>query len=287
MPTAQTKPPSNGAPPPPSAAQTRSVAKPPPIVTGPGKHRHLILVVNAVEGWGKTSLAAHATKPLVVMAGNETGYETLLDHGRVPDVPRARSNSWDETLALLQAVRGQFGTVALDALGGFERQCHTMVCDRDFKGDWGERGFTAWQRGYDISITEWMHLLSEFEALRDNGSNVLLLSHSRIVPFANPLGPDFNRYCADCHRKTWDATARVADATLFGTFKTVVDTDANQKKGKGIGGSERVLYTERCDAYDAKNRFGMPSRIDMPDDPAQSWSTLRTAIYGDIKNAAH
>ena len=64
---------------------------------------------------------------------------------------------------------------------------------------------------------------------------------------------------------------------LFGNFFTVIDDEKKAKrqgKGKAIGGTDRVLYTERRDAFDAKNRFGMPTEIWLPDNPAESWTTI-------------
>jgi hypothetical protein len=40
------------------------------------------------------------------------------------------------------------------------------------------------------------------------------------------------------------------------------------------------VFTERTDAYDAKNRYGMPTKIELPDDPAQSWSAVWQHIAG-------
>ena len=117
-------------------------------------------------------------------------------------------------------------------------------------------------------------------------ATILILSHVRIRPFKNPLGPDYDRYEADCHQKTWSVTHKWCDAVLFGNFFTVVDTgkDAGAKKGKGIGGTQRVLYTQRRDGFDAKNRFGMPECIDIPANPAQVWTTILNSMKGGEQN---
>ncbi|HUW30151.1 MAG TPA: hypothetical protein VM223_00910, partial [Planctomycetota bacterium] len=52
------------------------------------------IVLNAVEGWGKTSTAAFSPKPAILMAAGETGYQTLLGAGLVPEVDTAFANSW-------------------------------------------------------------------------------------------------------------------------------------------------------------------------------------------------
>ena len=243
------------------------------------------IVINGVEGVGKTTIAASAPNPAILMAGRERGYETLYNNDLVPECSCAVLESWSDTLAQVDALAndpGDIKTLVLDALGGFERQCHDHVCQREYKGDWGEKGFTSYMRGYGVSIADWLALLAALDRLRFmHGTTVLLLSHAKIVTFKNPLGPDYDHFVADCHDKTWGVTAKWADAVFFYNFHTIVETDrGNDKKGKGIGGYERRIYTQRCDAYDAKNRFGMKEMIQIPDDPNKSWSTLADAIGG-------
>ena len=219
----------------------------------------------------------------MLMASGETGYLTLLGSGLVPNVPRVSLDTWAETLdmcdQLLADPQGRT-TIVLDALGGFERQCHQHVCTRDFRGVWGDHGFNSYQKGYEISVGEWLKLLAKLDAIRHaHGCTIMLLSHTIVRPFKNPLGDDFDRYIADCHQKTWGVTHKWADAVLFGTFYTVVETPTGGR-GKGVGGTQRVLYTERRDAYDAKCRYKMPETITIPNDPARAWPAIWSAISG-------
>lgn len=297
MTTAPPKPPPPKPPPP--------VAKPPtpppaataaaPNIVMPGQKREghppRRIVLTAVEGWGKTTAGAFAERPFFLMARSETGYDTLLDGGLVPDIHRARVDSFDATLAMLDQLAGDFygcKTLVMDAHGGFERLCHEAVCARDFRNpdgtlNWGETGFTSFQRGYEIALADWIKLLGRLETLRERqGCDILILSHSQIRMFNNPEGPNFDRYVADCHQKTWAHTAKWADAVLFGTFLSRVVTAGNSTKmnakGKAQGGTERVLYTERRDTFDAKNRYGMEPAIMIPDDHTQVWATIHAAM---------
>lgn len=252
-----------------------------PLETGPTDRMALRIVLNAVEGFGKSTCGAYAPNPVILMARGETGYLTLLAAKRVPEVPRVMIDRWPDLLARVRWLVDQpYQTVVLDALGGFERLCHEFVCERDFDGVWGEKGFTGWQRGYEISVPEWIILLEALDRLHAANKTVLILSHSRIGPFKNPMGPDFDRYVADCHHKTWGPTAKWADDILFGKFMEVTE---EKKKGriKGVGGQDRVLYTERHDAYDAKTRSGLPEAIWLPNDPTQSWATIEAAYRGE------
>lgn len=245
------------------------------------------IVVNAIGGWGKTTLGAYSPNPAILMATGETGYVTLRGAGLCPDVDCTEITTWNALLGLLDswttAAECPYKTIVLDALAGFEKLCHTVVCNRECKGDWGEKGFLSYHKGFEMAINDWLLMLTRLDRVRaKTGATILLLSHSQVRPFKNPLGPDYDRFVADCHEKTWAATAKWADAVLFGTFFQSIEVD-KKNRVRGIGGSERVLYTTNRDAWVAKNRYGMPEVVDMPDKPEAMWSTLWAAIRGGKK----
>ncbi len=247
------------------------------------------IVLNAVEGWGKTTAGAYAPDPVILMASGETGYTTLYGAGLVPRVPVIQCDSWSDTISAVRSLCDDpqnRKTIILDALIGFEQHCHQFVCDRDFGGNWGgesDKGFVSWAKGYDIAAKEWLVLLAVLDRIRAKHKVVIvMLSHSIIRPFKNPMGDDFDRYVADCHHKTWGNTHKWADVVLFGTFVTVVK-DASKGKGKAVGTNDRVIYTERRDAFDAKNRLAMPESLDIPNDRTKVWSTIWNAINGESK----
>jgi hypothetical protein len=246
------------------------------------------LIINAVEGFGKTTIEAYADKPAILMAGGETGYLTLLAAGLVPQVDRVLIPSWTDALAVVDRFIAEdtgHKTLCLDAMGGFERQCHTHVCNRDFGGDWGERGFGSYQKGYDVSVNDWLQLLARLDQLRARrGMAIIFASHCKVKTFKNPMGADYDRWVSDVHDKTWGATAKWADAVFFGNFFTLVeggkmpDSKTQGRKGKGVGGTQRVMYAQRRDAFDAKNRYGIGESFDIPNDPAQSWAAIWNKI---------
>lgn len=267
------------APPPKSAAPAKPATAIPSLALPTKKTVVPRIVFMAIEGYGKTSMAAYAPGAVLLQARGETGYQTLVDAGRVPLIPTAVINSWEELLGVLDALianPGETKVVALDALGGFERLCHEHVCARDFKGDWGERGFGSFQKGFDLAVTDWLGLLNRLDRLNEKGIAILLLSHVQVKGFKNPVGPDFDRYEAQCHKLTWAVTHKWADCCLFGNYVTI--TDKQGQRHKGIGGTERVIYTQRCDAWDAKERYGMPEQISVPADPTKGWATIISHI---------
>lgn len=280
-------PPSRAMPPPPSARPAAAVAARASVPsfsmpsTAPLGQR---IIINGVEGWGKTSLASNAIGAVIIQARGETGYQTLVSMGRVPAIPATVAETWDGLLGLLDQViadPGSMRTLILDALGGFERLCHEHVCNRDFKGDWGDKGFGSFHKGYDVSVTDWLGLLNRLDRIREKGVAIFLLSHVQVKSFKNPIGGDFDRYESACHAKTWGVTHKWADAVLFCTFRTI--TEKKDGKTKGIGGTDRVAYTERRDAFDAKNRHGMPEEIEIPGDPAQAYQLVSSYLTPAVK----
>lgn len=277
-------PPTRSAPPPAAPAPSRAAAPAPATVDIPEmtvKQPTFAaprIVLTGVEGIGKTSLVAHAPGAAIIQVGNETGYATLLGAGRAPAIPEAHVTTWEQLLGLMDRLADNPPQVlGIDTAGGAERMCHEYVCKRDYKGEWGETGFTAFQRGYDTSITDWLLFLGKLDRLHRLGTTIILLAHCKVKPFNNPEGDKFDRYVADMHDKTWAATHRWADAALFFKFETIVKKEKNNRT-LGIGGDTRMLYTTRTDARDAKNRYGMPPEIEMPSDPSQMWPTLWSYI---------
>lgn len=245
------------------------------------------VLLNAVEGWGKTTIGAFSEKPLMVMARDETGYPTLLRSGRVPSIDAVAPQTWGELLALcdkLIAAPSGHKTLVLDAAGGFERMCLEHVCKRDYKGDWSESGFEGFQRGYKTSINDWMQFLQRLDRIHASGVMILMLAHSKVGSSKNPLGADYDKYIVDMSTQLYGVTGKWVDDILFGDFFVAVEggkTGERARKGKAIGGTQRILYTEQSAGYIAKNRHGMPPEMEIPNDHTQAWATIWSAITGE------
>ncbi|MCI0331935.1 MAG: ATP-binding protein [Planctomycetes bacterium] len=260
------------------------------------KERPDHVLVHAVQGWGKTSLAAQAPSPVFLMTKNETGLLTLIQHGQLPPTPwlqfpRTGGSMGDEATTWLSAIdaltallleKHQFQTLCLDTLNGLERLCHEYVCATSYDGDWSEKGFLGFQRGYETSLHEWRKLLNLLDLLRDErGIGTFAICHTQVKTQANPLGRDYDRFIPNVHKKTWDLTHGWCDLCLFGRFEVEVVADKGKTKGKGRGGSTRMLYTSYTACWDAKNRHGLPDEIVMGDDPRESWQQVQAALCGE------
>lgn len=239
-------------------------------------------ILAGVEGIGKTSWGCCAPSPFFLMTRGETGLETLLDAGRVPDTPHfPEIKTWMEFLdALKWLIENEhaYKTLVIDTIGGAERLCHEHVCKRDYGGQWGEKGFTSYMQGYEVSLADWRDLLTLLTGLRDQKRmTIVCLNHVKIAPFHNPEGKDYDRYTVDMHHKTWSLTHRWADWVLFANFYTVTKEEGGEKT-KGAGGKKRIIYTERSAAWDAKNRFGLPPEIEMGNSAQEAFTNFITAL---------
>jgi len=234
------------------------------------------------SGVGKTSALAHIPGVAMVLPSGELGYQTLLKRSLVPSVPFVQVDRWEQLRELtLQLSRDCSAKVLVfDSLTPIERMCHEHVCRREYRGEWGEKGFGAFKRGYDVSVPEWRLWLSDLERIRvDQRVPIILVGHSEIRTVSNPMGDNYDQVVPSLHFKTWAATRGEMDHVLYYTYLTVLD---DQRRGgpKGVGGQQRVIYTKYNDAYDAKNRAGMPEVLDVPDDPAQVWPVIQNAMKG-------
>lgn len=247
-------------------------------ITGKANNLPNRYLLHGLEGWGKTSFGALFPKPIFLQTRGETGLETLISNGRLPEVPHfPEILTWNELLSAIRTLTDQqhdYKTLVIDTANGAERLCHEYVCTTQFKGEWGEKGFASYGKGFDVSIAEWLMMLSALDKLRGVRSMcILLLTHTRVKNFKNPEGLDYGRYSPDMHEKTWGATHKWADVVLFGNFQTVVDS-----KGKAAGGDRRILCATRTAAYDAKNRVGLSDEIDMGSSPQEAWRSFTAAL---------
>lgn len=243
-----------------------------------------------VEGWGKTSLAAQTPNPVFLMSQGETGLETLIDNGRLKETPHfPECQTWADALSALRVLLNEtheFKTLVIDTLNGMERLCHQYICDKHFGGNWDDKGFSAYGRGPEVSLPEWTLFLNDLDKLREKRKmSIILLSHTKVKPFKNPMGPDYDRYTPDMHEKTWGISHKWADVVLFGNFESIVfggevRDDGKHKKGKaGDGNAARIIYAEKRSAFDAKNRLGLASEIEISSEsPEAAWGDLMTAF---------
>jgi hypothetical protein len=224
-------------------------------------------------GFGKTSFASAFPGVIFMQSRDETGLETLIDYGQVeetahfPDPCKIWSDVWAQLDFLLEADHS-YKTLALDTGGGFERLMHEFVCQRDYDDNWDDkRGFNSYGKGPQVALPEWERFLSRLNEIRiKRHMGILMLCHVRRVTVKNPGTADYDKWIGAMDEKTWNITYEWMDAVFYGAFDTAI-IHANEKKpdlhrkAKAVGGTERIIYTEKTAVYDAKHRHGLPAAI--------------------------
>jgi hypothetical protein len=241
------------------------------------------LVVHSQAGAGKTTFATFAPSPFFLLSPGETGIHSLIDGGLVKETPNLEVATWAETLGVideLTTTEHAYRTLVLDTIDGFERLCNQHVCDTDFGGDWGEKGFMSFHRGFKVAASgPWRGLLASLDKLREaKRMGIILLAHTGISNFQNPAGPDFNRYSPDMYKDAWQLTFGWCDICLFGHREIFVEKEKGDRKPKGAGGERRVFYTEWSAFADAKNRHNLPAEVDMGNSGQEAWDNFIGAI---------
>jgi len=225
----------------------------------PKPHR---VVIYGADGVGKSTFAASAPNAIFLGAEKGTGQ---LDVARLPQ-PREWSDVGD-AMKLLAMEPHDYKTLAVDSLDWLEPVLHTMIVKKEQVASIDD---IAYGRGFNVALDYWRNFLEQLEYVADRrGMNVVLIAHSQLRTFKNPEGPDFDRYELKLHHKAGGLFREWADSVLFAAYETF----AVEKKGRvrGVDSGARVVYTTRTAAYDAKNRYSLPSKLPL------SWDDFEAA----------
>lgn len=239
------------------------------------------VILHGVEGIGKTSFGAYAPSPVFSMTKGETGLLTLIDNGMIEETPH-----FDEVITWVDLLRQilyltendvGYRTYVIDTLNGAERLCFEYVVGELFGGSWEK--FSAYGKGPDIALAEWIKFLEMLDRLRSKRRMAIMtLCHTKVKTFRNPEGDDYDRYTPDMHDKVWGLSHKWADVVLFANFEIFAKKDKGSLKAKAVGGQNRILYTQRTAAYDAKNRIGLPFEISLGVNAYEGWMNFQKLI---------
>jgi hypothetical protein len=228
------------------------------------------VVLYGVESVGKTTLAAQAPTPLFLDVEDGTAHL---------DVPRLSVNTWS---ALEQAVKEvaagghDYRTLVVDSADWAEKLAVEHMLEKDKKSSIEDYGYG---KGYVLLAEKMTRWLATLDMVVARGVHVLLIAHAKVARHEPPDGMQaYDRYELKLSKQSSPLVKEWADALLFANFKTRV-LEAESGRAKGVGGKERVLYTQRCAAWDAKCRVpGIPEEIPM------TWAAA-APIFGNAQPA--
>jgi len=229
-------------------------------------------VLYGVEGIGKSTFANEAE---AVFIPTEDGLARIdVKAGSFP-VCKSLEEVYKALADLATAKKGTVKAVCIDTADWLEKLITESICKKDgcesivqARGGYG--------KGFIAIVEEWYKIFTALDYLNnDLGMAIIILAHSRVNTFLNPLGEDYDRYTLTLHDSKSVSSANKlvewADAVLFVNYETITK-EGKDNKTRGTGQGKRKMYTEERPGYRAKNRF------DLPDTMNFNWSELQKEI---------
>ena len=165
----------------------------------------------------------------------------------------------DNTFSMIRALAEQDGRItAIDLAKNFGQHAALMCGMRHSTGD----AVVCLDDDGQTPADEVGKLLDKLEALTAKGLNVVVTAHAQMRKFEQPdeMGA-YDRWEMKLSKKVAPMLKEWADALLFANYQTLVIEDSKTKSKKAAGGA-RVMYSTHHPCWDAKNRFGLPDKMD-------------------------
>ena len=230
----------------------RGCAERPPRVT-----------VYGPPGVGKSTWAAGAPKPIFIQT------EDGADQIGVDRFPLCRT--FDDAMECLRALGREghdYQTVVLDSADWLERLAEAKVA-ADYNAtsidDTGVKAF-GYGKGRELAASLVSMFVKSLDWLRDNKDMaVIIIGHSEVKRFDNPLGNAYDRYQPRLYKASLATVIEWSDALLFAGYETFTRTDDTGRKDRvvGVGDGRRILYTDERPGHLAKNRYSLAPKLDL------------------------
>jgi hypothetical protein len=215
------------------------------------------IVLYGTHGIGKSTFAAQAPDPVFIQT------EEGLDAVSATAFPLCQSfDDILECIGVLASESHDFQTVVLDSADWAEQLIQKRVAqDNNVK----TIDAIGYGRGYKAAADYWRQLLDGFDHLRtDKNMQVIMLAHSQVRRFDDPLADPYDRYQLDLHHGSASLVSEWCDIMMFANqqYSTVKsDVGFNQKVTRAVGTGNRVLYTQERPGWQAKSRWPLPDTL--------------------------
>ena len=233
-----------------AAIQKKAKAKPP------------VIIMHALSGLGKTTLAVASKNPIVLQT--EEGLGILTKHKDIPHFPLAKD--YDTFIgylkSLVDADKLEYETVVVDSLDWLETIIHEKVCEVGKQPNISSFGYG---QGYSLSLKYHREVIDLLYRLRnEKGMKCILICHSAIRTFHDPTTEAYDRFELKLHKAASALYVEASDMCLFLNYKKgTVKVQGNKGLTNKTVQSGRVLVTTENPSCMAKNRYNLPESIDL------------------------
>lgn len=233
------------------------------IVTGKQK-KPARLVIYGVHGIGKSTFAANLPKPIVLQT--EDGADEI-DVPKVEFEPgRNLAKTFTEVKAALEFLLfdpHDRKTIIIDTIDELERLAGQDVAESEGKDTVADIGFGKGYASMAQRIKEVRDLLDRLR--NERHMMICIVGHSEIVQMNPPDMDPYTRYDLKLDKRVRPLIADWADSVLFVNYRVLtkkVDEKFGKDVNKAISTDERIMYTQETAGIFAKNRYGLPPRME-------------------------
>jgi len=237
------------------------------------------IVLHGTHGVGKSTFASAAGNPVFIQT------EEGLDALNVTAFPLARS--YDEVMEALKALyveEHEFTTVVLDSADWLEQLIWKKVAMNHKVSNIEDIGYG---KGYIYAIEMWRDILEGFDLLRNEKQMMtIILAHTQIKRFDDPLADSYDRYMLDLHKGGASVISEWCDVLAFANYNVATvkeELGFKQTRTRAMGAGTRVLHTQERPGWVAKSRYPLPDT--MPLDYKVFSTALVTAMESQQSNA--
>jgi len=211
-------------------------------------------------GNGKSTLASTAPSPIFI------NVEDRLSEINAKAFPIPKSYAdFREQLVWLYKENHEFETVVVDTADALEMLIFKQVCLDNNVKNISDVGFGG---GYTQSLNYFAKTIDALNALRkEKNMRIIVLAHSQVKLYNNPLGADFDRIKIKLRDKHADLFLERMD--IVGYLHTPIYTSEQtkafgNKKTKASGTQDRVFSCYKSVAFETKDSYGIDYDIEIP-----------------------
>jgi hypothetical protein len=166
--------------------------------------------------------------------------------------------------ALSHLINGEhdYRTCITDSVDWLERLIHHDVARAHKKQSIEE---IPYGKGYALALEHWDFVLNSWDELRRRrGMAIILIAHTRITKYSDPMTDSYDRYEPDLHKSISPRLQEWCDEVLFGNYRVSTfkrDEGFGRSRTRAAGDGERIVYTCEQPTHLAKRRCQLPDEM--------------------------
>lgn len=221
-------------------------------------------VIHGAQKVGKTTFASCSPAPIFIPT--EDGQENV----DADTFPLCRT--WGDVMSAVGSLYKEphdFKTAVVDSADWAEKLLHEQLVAKADNAKIKSIEDFGYGKGYVAAAETFVELLDGLNALRnERGMNVIIISHSEIKRFDDPLSNSYDRYVLKLHRQVgkllqeWSDVIGFAQIEAFTRIEEKNDFGKTKRTMAGTTG-RHLLHLAGSPAFDAGNRYGLPPVIDL------------------------